>query len=132
MARPVKQRKPGDWKGRIVIEPDFDDPLPEDVLAAFEGGADVFLSAASIWEIVIKQSLGRLRIPEPPSASAARLGFEPLAVSFAHAEATALLPPLHRDPFDRMLVAQARTEGLMLVTRDPVIRTHPGVAFLPA
>ena len=60
-----------------------------------------------------------------------RLGFEPLPISFAHAEATTLLPPLHRDPFDRMLVAQARTEGLTLVTHDPVIRSYPGVAFLP-
>lgn len=81
---------------------------------------------------MIKQSLGRLRVPEPASAAAVRLGFEPLAVSFAHAEATALLPPLHHDPFDRMLIAQARTEGLVLVTRDPVIRAYPGVAFLPA
>jgi PIN domain nuclease of toxin-antitoxin system len=97
-----------------------------------DGQNDVFLSAASVWEIVIKQSLGRLRIPEPASTAVARLGFEPLAVSFAHAEATALLPPLHRDPFDRLLIAQARTEGLALVTRDPLIRTYPGVAFLPA
>jgi len=96
------------------------------------GQNDVFLSAASIWEIAVKHSLGRLEIPEPASAAAVRLGFEPLPISFAHAEATTLLPPLHRDPFDRMLVAQARTEGLTLVTRDPVIRAYPGVAFLPA
>jgi predicted nucleic acid-binding protein len=56
---------------------------------------------------------------------------EPLPIAFPHAEATALLPPLHRDPFDRLLVAQARTEGLTLVTRDPLIRAYPGVAFLP-
>jgi len=97
-----------------------------------DGQNDVFLSAASIWEIAIKHSLGRLEIPEPASAAAVRLGFEPLAISFAHAEATALLPPLHRDPFDRMLVAQARAEGLTLVTHDPLIRAYPGVAFLPA
>jgi PIN domain nuclease of toxin-antitoxin system len=114
------------WRG--------DDPRLGEVEreAIRDGQNDVFLSAASIWEIVIKQSLGRLRIPEPASAAAARLGFEPLAVSFAHAEATALLPALHRDPFDRMLIAQARTEGLALVTHDPLIRTYPGVAFLPA
>lgn len=96
------------------------------------GRNHVFLSAASIWEIAIKHSLGRLEIPEPASAAVVRLGFEPLAISFADAEATALLPPLHRDPFDRMLVAQARAEGLTLVTRDPAIRAYPGVAFLPA
>jgi PIN domain nuclease of toxin-antitoxin system len=97
-----------------------------------DGQSDVFLSAASIWEIAIKHSLGRLEIPAPASAAAMRLGFEPLPISLAHAEAAALLPPLHRDPFDRMLVAQARTEGLTLVTHDPVIRAYPGVAFLPA
>ena len=111
-----------------------DDPqLREAERAAIRDGAnEVFLSAASVWEIAIKHALGRLEIPEPASAAAVRLGFEPLAISFAHAEATALLPPLHRDPFDRMLVAQARTEGLTLVTRDPVIRAYSGVAFLPA
>ena len=97
-----------------------------------DGQNDVFLSAASIWEIAIKHFLGRLEIPEPASAAAVRLGFEQLAISFAHAEATALLPRLHRDPFDRMLVAQARAEGLTLVTSDPLIRAYPGVAFLPA
>ncbi len=96
-----------------------------------DGRNDVFLSAASIWEIAIKRSLGRLEIPEAASAAAVRLGFEALPVSFAHAEATTLLPPLHRDPFARLLLAQARSEGLALVTRDPMIRTYPGVAFLP-
>jgi PIN domain nuclease of toxin-antitoxin system len=62
----------------------------------------------------------------------ARLGIGRLAVQFEHAEATRELPPLHRDPFDRLLVAQARIEGLTLVTRDPLIRSYPGVAFLPA
>jgi PIN domain nuclease of toxin-antitoxin system len=114
------------WRG--------DDPQLGEVerQAIRDGQNDVFLSAASIWEIAIKHSLGRLQIPEPASAAGVRLGFEPLPISFAHAEAAALLPPLHRDPFDRMLVAQARAEGLTLVTRDPAIRAYPGVAFLPA
>jgi len=81
--------------------------------------------------MTVKQALGRLKLLEPASAAAARLGFEPLPIAFAHAEATALLPSLHRDPFDRLLVAQARTEGLTLVTHDPLIRACPGVAFLP-
>lgn len=96
------------------------------------GGNDVFLSAASVWEMAIKQMLGRLKLPDPASAVVARLGIERLPVGFEHAEATALLPPLHRDPFDRLLVAQARIEGLTLVTRDPQVRSYPGVAFLPA
>ena len=93
---------------------------------------DVFLSAASVWEMAIKQGLGRLEIPEPASAAAARLGIEALPVTFEHAEATLELPPLHRDPFDRLLVAQAGTEGLTLLTHDPLLRAYPGVRFLPA
>jgi PIN domain nuclease of toxin-antitoxin system len=96
------------------------------------GTNDVFLSAASVWEMAIKQTLGRLKLPEPPSAAVARLGIARLPIAFEHAEATLALPPLHRDPFDRLLVAQARIEGLTLVTRDPQVRSYPGVAFLPA
>ncbi len=92
---------------------------------------EVYLSAASVWEMNIKEALGRLRMPERVSAAALRLGFEPLPVTFEHAEATSRLPPLHRDPFDRMLVAQARVESLTLVTRDPSIRSYSGLALLP-
>jgi PIN domain nuclease of toxin-antitoxin system len=110
-----------------------DDPRLGDVerQSIRDGANEVFLSAASVWEMAIKQAIGRLQVPEPASAAVARLGIEPLPIAFAHAEATALLPPLHRDPFDRLLVAQARAEGLTLVTRDPLIRAYPGVAFLP-
>ena len=92
---------------------------------------EVYLSAASVWEIVLKQALGRLRVPAPASAAALRLGFQPLPITFEHAEATASLPSLHRDPFDRLLVAQARVESLTLITHDPSIRSYPGPAFLP-
>jgi len=78
----------------------------------------VFVSAATAWEAAIKASLGRLRIPESMEAGVADSGFEKLPITFAHAEAAAALPPLHSDPFDRMLVAQARSEGLVLVTHD--------------
>jgi PIN domain nuclease of toxin-antitoxin system len=97
-----------------------------------DGANDVYLSAASVWEMAIKQALGRLEVPEPASEASARLGISRLPVDFEHAEAAARLPPLHRDPFDRMIVAQARIEGLTLVTRDPLVRSYPGVAFLPA
>ena len=106
-------------------------------LSAAERGAirdaanEVYLSAASVWEIAIKKALGRLRVPEPVSAAALPLGFEPLLITFEHAEATAQLPPLHCDPFDRMLVAQATVESLTLVTRDPSIRSYPGISLLP-
>jgi PIN domain nuclease of toxin-antitoxin system len=92
---------------------------------------DVYLSAASIWEIVIKQGLGRLRVPESASVAARRLGLQPLPITFEHAEATESLPPLHGDPFDRILVAQARTETLTLVSYDTAIRAYPALACLP-
>lgn len=106
-------------------------------LGATERGAladaanEVYLSAASVWEMSIKEALGRLQVPGRVSAAALHLGFEPLPVDFEHAEATSALPPLHRDPFDRMLVAQARVESLTLVTQDPAIRSYPGLALLP-
>jgi hypothetical protein len=76
----------------------------------------------------------RLQAPldSGPSGAGIGLGIASLPVSFEHAEATAGLPLLHRDPFDRLPVAQARLEGLTLVTRDPSIRSYPGVAFLPS
>ena len=91
-------------------------------------GAAVFLSAASGWEIAIKSRLGRLALPVPPHQFVpqhARLnGFQPLAISLDHALAVHDLPDHHRDPFDRLLVAQALAEGLTLVSGDPVLAAY--------
>ena len=78
----------------------------------------VFVSAVSGWEIGIKRAKGRLTAPDNLAAIVDRKRFEHLSLSFEHAERAAALPPLHRDPFDRMLIAQAQAEGLTLVTRD--------------
>ena len=78
----------------------------------------VFVSVASAWEAAIKRSLGRLDLPDTMEAGVLASGFQQLLISFSHAERAAALPPHHRDPFDRMLVAQAQAEGLTLVTRD--------------
>lgn len=78
----------------------------------------VFVSAASAWEAAIKAALGRLRLPASIEEGAVGSGFQKLPIGFAHAEAAAALPPHHADPFDRMLVAQARMETLTLVTHD--------------
>jgi PIN domain nuclease of toxin-antitoxin system len=78
----------------------------------------VFVSAASAWEVAIKQALGRLQIPDTVEAGVLASGFERLPISFAHAAAAGRLPPHHADPFDRMLIAQAQLEGLTLVTHD--------------
>jgi len=84
----------------------------------------VFVSAATGWEAGIKVALGRLRIPDTVEAGVEESGFEKLPITFAHAEAAARLPPHHSDPFDRMLVAQAREEGLTLVTHDRRIEAY--------
>ena len=79
---------------------------------------EVFVSAVSGWEIGIKKAKGRLVAPDNLAVVVEEKRFEHLPLTFAHAERAAALPPYHRDPFDRMLIAQAQSEGLVLVTRD--------------
>jgi PIN domain nuclease of toxin-antitoxin system len=97
-----------------------------DHLAALEDPAhQLFLSAASSWEIAIKAQLGRLDLPDDPKRYVPdrmrAIGAEPLPIQHSHALAVGGLPPLHRDPFDRLLVAQARDLRLRVVTADPQI-----------
>lgn len=84
----------------------------------------VFVSAASAWEAAIKVSLGRLELPDTIEAGVLASGFEKLLITFSHAERAAGLPPHHKDPFDRMLVAQAQAEGLTLVTHDRLLEQY--------
>jgi len=84
----------------------------------------VFVSAASAWEAAIKVSLGRLELPDTMEAGVLASGFEKLLITFSHAERAAALPPHHKDPFDRMLVAQAQAEGLTLVTHDRLLEQY--------
>jgi PIN domain nuclease of toxin-antitoxin system len=78
----------------------------------------VWVSAASAWEAVIKMALGRLRLDEPFRVLLKADNFTELPLTLEHAEALGALPPHHRDPFDRVLVAQARVEGATLVSHD--------------
>ena len=78
----------------------------------------VWVSAASGWEATIKMARGRLRLDEPLHVLIAADDFSELPVTLAHASALAALPPHHADPFDRVLVAQARVEGATLVSHD--------------
>jgi PIN domain nuclease of toxin-antitoxin system len=91
--------------------------------------SEVFLSAASAWEIAVKHRLGKLPLPTPPEdfvpTQRVAHGIEPLPVDEEAALHVAKLPDLHRDPFDRMLVAQAIAGGLVLVTPDDPIRQYP-------
>lgn len=82
------------------------------------------VSAATVWEIAIKRALGKLDAPEPLEDELEAHGFRPLPISVAHAERAGGLPLHHKDPFDRMLVAQAQIEDLVLVTRDPAIGAY--------
>jgi len=87
--------------------------------------AELFISAASWWELSIKRSLGRLDIDLAASREALEARqVAMLPVTFDHAEAAATLPSLHRDPFDRMLVAQAFAEQLVLLTRDSQLASY--------
>lgn len=103
-----------------------DDPgLSDKARAAIaEGRNVVYVSAASVWEIRIKQALGKLRLPRSFRETLDRQPFMDLPVTAEHAHAVLGLPGHHRDPFDRMLVAQAKTERLTLVTRDERIKQY--------
>lgn len=99
--------------------------LPRNIRAAIANpGNTVFVSAVSIWEIVIKHAQGRradFEMPNNLESSIDAAGFYRLPVNFTHALEVASLPLLHDDPFDRMLVAQAMVENLTLVTADSAI-----------
>ena len=85
---------------------------------------ELMLSAASAWEIAVKHAIGKLRLPEPPPRFVASrveaTGVHPLSSELAHILHAVQLPPHHRDPFDRVIVAQARIERLPIVTADPI------------
>jgi PIN domain nuclease of toxin-antitoxin system len=83
-----------------------------------------------VWEIWIKRSLGKLAVPEEYLSLLLEAGVQPLAVSVAHAAGVAQLPPHHRDPFDRLLVAQALTEPARLYTADPALPPYSELVTL--
>ena len=99
----------------------MDDPSLEK--SASDGISDprssVFVSAATVWEISIKRALGKLEAPSDLLSQIEMNRFEPLSICASHAYAAGALPRHHDDPFDRMLVAQAMKEDLILLTRDP-------------
>ena len=109
-----------------------DDPaLAEEIKDRVDHEPDVHVSAATIWEIAIKQALGKISAPEDLPERVRASGFRELPIDFSHAAAAGRLPLIHRDPFDRMLVAQARCEGLTLVTSDQYCQQYE-VAILRA
>ena len=85
---------------------------------------EVFVSAVSAWEIAIKRGLGKLDAPGDFGIAIETCGFKSLPITISHGLATEQLPPHHRDPFDRMLIAQAQLENATLITRDPLIAMY--------
>jgi len=105
------------------------DPISPAVRAAIAAPENrVYVSAASVWEIAIKSSKGKLAFTGSPSAAVALNNFLPLAIDPVHAERAGGLEWSHPDPFDRMLVAQAQAQNLTLVHADSAIAAYKGVA----
>jgi PIN domain nuclease of toxin-antitoxin system len=96
-----------------------------------DSAVDVVLSTVSVWEISIKLRLGKLDVAGDVFDRIEKTGYRLLPVAFAHAVTAGALPPHHRDPFDRMLVAQAQLEGLTIMTSDRRIHAYD-VAVVPA
>ena len=89
---------------------------------------ELFLSAASAWEIAIKHAIGKLRLPETPvkyvPSRTERLGVHSLPIDQGHALHVSTLPPHHADPFDRLLIAQAQIEDLLILTADSILGAY--------
>lgn len=112
-----------------VTEPERVSPEALDLIESSEN--EVFVSVVSPWELAIKLSRRRIKLPHIFYETLRDGQFSLLPVTFRHTEVIAALPHHHRDPFDRMLIAQAQVEGLTLVTSDREIRRYP-VSILPA
>jgi PIN domain nuclease of toxin-antitoxin system len=102
-----------------------DDPtLSDDLKERLDSEPDVYISPATVWEVAIKQSIGKLRHPDDLPELIRDSGFRHVPITVDHGIAAGRLPLIHRDPFDRMLIAQARAEELTLVTRDLDIQKY--------
>lgn len=111
----------------LIVESSQLSPLAKERFS--DPGNDAFLSVVSVWEIVLKYDLGRLPLPESPldliPRYRGRLRVESLPLNEADVLGISRLPMLHRDPFDRMLICQAITEGMTILTPDADIRQYP-------
>jgi PIN domain nuclease of toxin-antitoxin system len=91
------------------------------------GAEEIYFSAATVWELTIKAQLGKLSLPRPPQsipAFTAKQGLKPLAVTYVHAVKVYDLPLYHRDPFDRLLIAQAIIEDMTILTADRIFAKY--------
>jgi PIN domain nuclease of toxin-antitoxin system len=104
---------------------------PAERAAISDGANEVVVSAASAWEVAIKQATGKLRVPDGLGEAVASAGFGQVPIAIEHALLAGALPPHHNDPFDRMLIAQAQVEHLTIVTRDARFQMY-GIPLLAA
>jgi PIN domain nuclease of toxin-antitoxin system len=98
--------------------------LPKAVVRRIQRAEEVLVSAVTAWEIAIKSALGKMVAKGSVSDAIGDYGFSPLPILVSHGDAVRALPLLHRDPFDRMLVAQATVEDLVIVTADAEMRRY--------
>ena len=109
-----------------------DSSLSQTATEAIRDGRNlVFVSAVTAWEIAIKKAVGKLRVPGNYQEGLRRYRFTPLDITTEHALAVEQLPPHHKDPFDRMLIAQVQIERLTLVTHDPNMKAY-GIPIIEA
>lgn len=110
-----------------------DDPrLSEDLARMIDEEVDVFVSSVNVWEVAIKQGMGKIKAPADLSEQIRDSELSHLPISLDHAIQAGRLPLVHRDPFDRMLIAQAKVQDLTLVTRDDTVLRYEGVRLLEA
>ncbi len=108
-----------------------DSRLGDEFLDRLRHDPDIFLSPVTLWEITIKRAAGKLDGPADLAERVRDMGFRELPVTHAHGIVAGRLPVHHRDPFDRILVAQATVEGLTLVTRDADIQRYDVEILIP-
>jgi PIN domain nuclease of toxin-antitoxin system len=92
--------------------------------ATLDEAESLYVSAATVWEIAIKRALGKLRVDGDPARAAREAGCIPLPITWEHGEAAGGLPLYHGDPFDRLLIAQGRLEGLTIMTADAMFARY--------
>jgi PIN domain nuclease of toxin-antitoxin system len=108
--------------------------LGEHLSLVADANNELTVSAASAWEIAIKHEIGRLELPDEPArylpSRIRMIGARALPIEHSHALAAGTLPPLHRDPFDRLLVAQAQLERMTILTADEAVARYPVASVL--